>query len=130
MDQLPNLKAKNQSYVLRCASEFADGVSSPGCHTDLEHYQNPEAFDGFRFVDSSSISTTRPLSTYLVYGNGRHACPGRHFAATLAKLMVIEFLMEYDVEELPKRRRDVGFGVDLLPDLRACMNMKGAKVAV
>ncbi|KAJ7907991.1 cytochrome P450 [Mycena leptocephala] len=89
---------------------FSDGktipygsfLSVPGhnVNSDPAVYEHPEVFDGFRFsrmreerVDTRggqepSIFTHHMVTTspnHVVYGHGRHACPGRFFAATQLK---------------------------------------------
>ncbi|KAJ7049857.1 hypothetical protein C8F01DRAFT_1264742 [Mycena amicta] len=35
---------------------------------------------------------------YLPFGTGKHACPGRFFAATELKMMLAHFVVNYDLE--------------------------------
>ena len=41
--------------------------------------------------------------TFLAFGHGRHACPGRFFAVHELKLLMAYIVLNYDVEFLPKR---------------------------
>ncbi|KAJ5184992.1 Cytochrome P450 [Penicillium cf. griseofulvum] len=67
-----------------------------------EHYANPDAFDGFRFVKRAAAgakdSRLVDLSpAYLVFGMGAHACPGRWMASALMKLAFAHILNQYDI---------------------------------
>jgi cytochrome P450 len=56
-----------------------------------EIYPDPEVFDGFRFSklresEESGSAKFQVVTTsldYLPFGHGRHACPGRFFAAVV-----------------------------------------------
>jgi hypothetical protein len=56
-----------------------------------EIYPDPEVFDGFRFSklresEESGSAKYQVITTtldYLPFGHGRHACPGRFFAAVV-----------------------------------------------
>ena len=39
-----------------------------------------------------------PSDHFLAWGHGRHACPGRFFAAHLMKIMLAHVLVNYDIE--------------------------------
>ncbi|KAJ6138046.1 Cytochrome P450 [Penicillium samsonianum] len=67
-----------------------------------EHYANPDAFDGFRFIKRATAgakdSRLVDLSPdYLVFGMGAHACPGRWMASALMKLAFAHILNQYDI---------------------------------
>ncbi|OQE07414.1 hypothetical protein PENVUL_c013G00897 [Penicillium vulpinum] len=67
-----------------------------------EHYANPDAFDGFRFVKRAAAGAkdTRLVDlspNYLVFGMGAHACPGRWMASALMKLAFAHVLNRYDI---------------------------------
>ncbi|KAJ7202453.1 cytochrome P450 [Mycena rebaudengoi] len=98
--------------------KFADGQSLPygaylqiatlGVHYDTEIYDNPDEFDAFRFSRlrdekkaQGRIFNQHMVTTgvdYLAFGHGRHACPGRFFAATELKAMLAHVVMNYDVK--------------------------------
>ncbi|KAJ7086862.1 cytochrome P450 [Mycena belliarum] len=106
---------------------FSDGTTVPhgaflsvpanAIHGDPDNYENPEVFDGFRFsrhrkqgsaladpedtnvngaVFTQHMVTTSP--EHVAFGHGRHACPGRFFAATELKAMLAHMLINYDVK--------------------------------
>ncbi|PWW77973.1 cytochrome P450 [Tuber magnatum] len=73
--------------------------------TDPDIIEHPETFDGFRWykrslqvregeVNSNGWATTSPHD--LVFGHGKHACPGRFFATEELKFMLTFILLQYD----------------------------------
>ncbi|KAF2683181.1 cytochrome P450 [Lentithecium fluviatile CBS 122367] len=90
-------------------------------HQDPSNYENPLHFDAFRFsrrfegVEDMSghdrTPTRESLTTitpsWLAFGYGKHACPGRWFASQTMKQAIANILLHYDVEVLyrPKKRR-------------------------
>ncbi|KAJ7195018.1 cytochrome P450 [Mycena rebaudengoi] len=77
-------------------------------HYNTEIYHNPDEFDAFRFScvrqenkEQGHIFHQHMVTTgvdYLPFGHGRHACPGRFFAATELKAMLAHVVMNYDVK--------------------------------
>ncbi|KAF9235152.1 cytochrome P450 [Melanogaster broomeanus] len=74
-------------------------------HLDSEHYANPDVFDPFRFSNTRDEDRgglkRQFISTdpeYLAFGHGRHACPGRFFAATYLKTMLAHIVVSYDIK--------------------------------
>lgn len=73
-------------------------------HFDEAYYDNPEKFDGYRFLrmaeeDPSKANQVHLVSTgpnHLGFGHGKLACPGRFFAAEMAKLVLAHILLKYD----------------------------------
>ncbi|GJE97791.1 cytochrome P450 [Phanerochaete sordida] len=74
-------------------------------HFDSDNYVNPTVFDPFRYVrekeqDMSAVKhqfvTTSP--EYVSFGHGKHACPGRFFAANELKCMMAYVVVNYDVK--------------------------------
>ncbi|PPQ77970.1 hypothetical protein CVT26_005275 [Gymnopilus dilepis] len=94
---------------------FSNGVTVPAgthiavatyaAHMDENIYENPHEFQGFRFAElrqGEGEDTKHQLVSlspeYLTFGTGRHACPGRFFAATELKTMLAYVLLTYDVK--------------------------------
>ncbi|KAI9037685.1 cytochrome P450 [Aspergillus affinis] len=72
-------------------------------HFDESSYTEPEKFDGYRFVkmadDPKKEKFRHLVSTspdHLGFGHGKHACPGRFFAANEIKIALVHILMKYD----------------------------------
>jgi len=91
-------------------------------HKDPGIYQNPEQFDAFRFSrefdasqqTSPQQATKRELMTtvstsFLPFGYGRHACPGRWFVALMVKQALAYVVLNYDVEvtKRPGKRKSI-----------------------
>lgn len=93
-------------------------------HLDPDNYEDPHKFDAFRFsrpfengargVSGDELlknqSTTKHelmatcTPTFLTFGYGRHACPGRFILAQLVKQALAMTLMDYDVEHVGQKR--------------------------
>ncbi|KAF8139390.1 cytochrome P450 [Mycena galopus ATCC 62051] len=96
---------------------------------------NAAEFDGFRFAreraehaatgdPSQYIFTRQMISTapdYLSFGIGKHACPGRFFAATELKAMLTHVVMNYDIAAKVEgvRPPDVCFNMSVTPNATA-----------
>ncbi|KAI3328518.1 cytochrome P450 [Ustulina deusta] len=72
---------------------------------DPNVYENPDVFDGARFMRMRDVSgkanqahlvTTGTES--LGFGHGLHACPGRFFAANELKIALVHLLLKYDLK--------------------------------
>ncbi|TFK98075.1 cytochrome P450 [Pterulicium gracile] len=82
-------------------------VATAAIHLDEKNFVNPAEFDGMRFAkmreggereDSARHQMVNTNGTNLSFGNGRHACPGRFFAANELKAMLAHVLLNYDVK--------------------------------
>jgi len=78
------------------------GVSSHSMR-DSSVYENPEEWDGYRFYNMREIpgkeNMAQLVSTspaHLGFGHGKHACPGRFFAANEIKIIILQILDKYD----------------------------------
>ena len=125
--------------MMRVAREdytFADGTRIPQgttvgvnltqAHHDPETYENAEQFDGFRFAkmrlqqDSKKYDIVATSPQFLPFGHGRHACPGRYFAACELKIMLAHIVLSYDVkmESEGVRPPDVWLALSCIPNPR------------
>ena len=101
--------------IVREPFTFSDGtylpkgtyiaVPSNAIHLDESNYPDPTSFVPFRFADKvkkestgRKVDLTATSTDFLLFGHGRHACPGRFFAATELKLMLALIVMKYDVK--------------------------------
>ncbi|KAJ7124104.1 cytochrome P450 [Mycena crocata] len=89
---------------------FVSAASRP-MHYDTANYADATVFDGFRFArerveqkndpdPSKDIFKRHMVSTaadHLAFGAGKHACPGRFFAATELKAMLAHLVIHYDI---------------------------------
>lgn len=117
---------------------FSDGTTIPAgstlavpfnaVHTDPDTYADPETFDGFRFEklreqdgENNKYQVVSLSADYVLFGYGRHACPGRFFATNQLKVMLAHILLNYDVK-MPDGKGRPGnwvFGTHIAPDFRA-----------
>ncbi|KAF8204327.1 cytochrome P450 [Mycena galopus ATCC 62051] len=118
---------------------MVDGtVIPPGCdiavplkliHFDETVYPEPYKFDCFRFSklrESEDSDVKYGFATvekdFLLFGLGRHACPGRFYASMELKIMLSHLLLNYDVRladgatEAPK---PTTFAHSVVPDMKA-----------
>ncbi|GES74479.1 cytochrome P450 [Rhizophagus clarus] len=56
---------------------------------------NPKSFEPFRHVDAN-VSASKIGKSYLPFGGGKHACPGRHFAVSEIKFFMHKFILNYN----------------------------------
>lgn len=88
-------------------------VPSVGVNFDDEVVDNPEKFDAFRSyrarelgglegAEKASAGASNQFVTVspsnLLFGYGRHACPGRFFAANEIKMIVSRAVLDYDMK--------------------------------
>ncbi|ETW81028.1 cytochrome P450 monooxygenase 51 [Heterobasidion irregulare TC 32-1] len=78
--------------------------TSMSVHHDAENYTNADVFDPWRFSDmregEGEAAKHQMVSTtpeFLAFGHGKHACPGRFFAANELKAMLAHVVITYDV---------------------------------
>ncbi|KAI1793059.1 cytochrome P450 [Ganoderma leucocontextum] len=74
-------------------------------HHDESVYANPEVLDPFRFAklregegEGLRHQVVNTSVNYLPFGHGKHACPGRFFAANELKTMLAFIVLNYDLK--------------------------------
>ena len=118
--------------VARKDYTFADGTRIPQettvsvnptqVHHDPETYENPEQFEGFRLAkmrlqqDSKEYDIVPTSPKFSPSGYGRHACPGRYFAACKLKIMLAHTVLNYEVKMEGVRPPDVWLGSLCIPN--------------
>ncbi|KAL5363166.1 cytochrome P450 [Aspergillus floccosus] len=114
-------------------------ASTLDIHTDERFYPKGQSYEPFRFVEEQTIedctSTAEQMvtkvavtPTYLPFGAGRHACPGRHFALHLLKMIVAYTVLNYDIEPLNKRPENIAFGHHVLVPPSATVRVRRRQV--
>jgi cytochrome P450 len=97
-------------------------------HHNEATYSQPDVFDPFRFSrmkeaagDDRKMQIINPSPDFLSFGIGKHACPGRFFAANEMKLMLAHILVNYDVkmENEGVRPRSQWIAGNYIPDMKA-----------
>ncbi|KAI0638659.1 cytochrome P450 [Trametes polyzona] len=101
-------------------------ASSVTAHTDGARYgPTSDAFDPFRFARLREATADAAVKhqlvntsvDFLTFGHGKHACPGRFFAANELKTMLAYLVLNYDVcfAEPGRRPPNFRFGAANLP---------------
>jgi len=113
------------------------GSTAYSIHHDNHFYENAMKFDAFRFsraregsssvLDGKNQSIVTTSETFLSFGHGRHACPGRFFAASELKLLLAYVIMNYDVKPLPSRPPNANLAGTILPPMKATIEVKRRK---
>ncbi|KAI1820250.1 cytochrome P450 monooxygenase [Xylaria intraflava] len=107
---------------------FHDGLTLPkgtriafaigAIQKDERFVENPQTFDGYRFMpgtrkqegrdvnSTESVSAATVTPTNLVFGYGKHACPGRFYAVRKIKIIFCKMALRYDFKwhKVPKGR--------------------------
>lgn len=124
-------------------------VPSNGVHNDPEHYPDAAVFRPFRFsserqsngtdddfssgderaksddyIRKANLSFVSTSPTYHPFGHGRHACPGRFFAANELKLILSFMLLNYEFEPLSERPESKWIGQNLVPPMTATIKIR------
>ena len=103
--------------------------------TDPEVWGELDTFEGFRFaraaenakhtsseaedIDASKLNFTTTSTHSMAFGHGRHACPGRYFAAAEIKVVLCYLLMKYDLRfegGREGRPENIFFETAIVPD--------------
>ncbi|KAI9806379.1 MAG: hypothetical protein M1825_006494 [Sarcosagium campestre] len=103
------------------ANTAADG---PGIHTteqDAAHQHRAEILRG----KNNATVTTSP--SFLAFSHGRHACPGRFFAANEIKLLLAYLTLNYELEPLETRPADIWMATNCIPNLKATIRVRRRK---
>ncbi|KAH9849240.1 cytochrome P450 [Lenzites betulinus] len=127
-----------KDLTLRDGTFLPEGTALLATSYDIHHdgdiYENPEVFDPFRFSrmrgDSGEDRVKHQLVNtsveYMPFGHGKHACPGRFFAANELKAMLTYIILNYDFK-LGGDGRPLGptfDGLSILPNPNATMMFK------
>ncbi|KAF2622679.1 cytochrome P450 monooxygenase-like protein, partial [Macroventuria anomochaeta] len=103
-------------------------VPSQAIYNDSTYYPDSEKFDGFRHyklrrggstTDHARNQFVTTNEQNLAFGYGRHACPGRFFAANEIKMIVAKMILDYDIkmpDGLTERYAQIEVGRSSLPN--------------
>ncbi|RPD64678.1 cytochrome P450 [Lentinus tigrinus ALCF2SS1-7] len=94
-------------------------------HRDETNYPDANVFDGFRFArmreqegEGTKHQFVNTSIEYVPFGHGKHACPGRFFAANELKAMLAYIVLNYDFKlEDGVRPPNVYTGFTILPPM-------------
>ncbi|KAK1561457.1 cytochrome P450 [Colletotrichum navitas] len=108
------------------------GVSLVGLNSDPDIFPDPHVFDPLRFYKlreakdpQAHLVSVSP--TNLAFGFGRHACPGRFFAANEIKMIVANLVLNYDVclpDGVTERYKNLVQGLTFIPDPEKTIMMR------
>ncbi|KAI1463645.1 cytochrome P450 [Daldinia caldariorum] len=134
-----------QRYTLK-SHRFNDGLRIPagtifqfpsdGVHHDADIYPEPDRFDAYRFlrmretVDPNRFHFASVSDTFLNFGAGSHACPGRFISAIAIKLVMALLMTRYEVkwkdESIRQRPDDMAYDFNLRcnPSVRIALRRK------
>ncbi len=92
--------------------------------------RNSAVPDPMNYRNKEQYQFVTVTKDFMAFGYGRHACPGRFFAANEIKLMLANILNQYDIK-MPdgetERYPNLDMGMDSLPDpTRTIMFKKAA----
>lgn len=102
---------------------------------DPNFYDNPSKFDPYRFAkrreDPALANKSHLVSTSIEhtgFSHGRHACPGRFFAANEIKIALVHLLIKYDIELVAASApQPLRFGVNTSSNSTAKIRMRRRK---
>ena len=108
---------------------------SPHRMWDDAVHSEPEEFNARRFLEwrttpgkehkSHLVSTS---VDHPAFGHGKHACPGRFFAANETKVALVHMLQSYDIAFADASPRPTSFGIPrghiVMPDPRVCIKVR------
>ncbi|KAI3316980.1 cytochrome P450 [Xylariaceae sp. AK1471] len=105
---------------------------------DPNVYENPEQFDGSRFLRMRSVlgkgNQAHLVSTgteALGFGHGLHACPGRFFAANELKIGLVHLLLKYDLkptDDFDPNYMELGFDLRVNPNTRIMVRSRKPEI--
>ncbi|KAH0562062.1 hypothetical protein GP486_003234 [Trichoglossum hirsutum] len=105
-------------------------------------YNAGTQFDPFRYSrageqldDAADDPKTRFAMTttkddFLVWGHGRHACPGRFFGSCMLKLLLAYAILNYDIEHLSAMPAYTWMGDTAFPSPKATLRVRRRKGTV
>lgn len=93
-----------------------------------KYYKNPEEFDAYRFLDPQLGHKRHLVATgpeHLGFAHGKHACPGRFFAANEVKIAMVHLILKYDFRlEDPKMAKWLEYGSAMIANPKAKLSVK------
>ncbi|KAK3985449.1 putative cytochrome P450 E-class, group IV [Cladorrhinum sp. PSN332] len=121
-----------KTFVLSTGQIIPEGVQievpAEAIAHDPEIFPNPHEFQPWRFYELRANARGEQAAqhqfvsigpTVLTFGYGRHACPGRFFAANELKMIVANALLNYDIkmpDGIEGRYPNWKFGGQNIPD--------------
>jgi cytochrome P450 len=115
-----------------------------GVHHDNDIYEHADVYDAFRYSrpretfeaksqderGSEEVLKLKQLGlvttgdAHLPFGHGRHACPGRFFAAIELKMILAYLFLNYEVKTLAEKPKTRFIGAITVPPLKLSIEVK------
>ncbi|CAI2187130.1 2352_t:CDS:2, partial [Funneliformis geosporum] len=84
-------------------------------YDDNLHGQNSKEFEAFRHLKSKSPAS-RIEKSFLIFGFGKHACPGRFFAVNEIKVALHYLLLKYNIRKVGDEKiKPIMMGASVFP---------------
>ncbi|KAB5570732.1 cytochrome P450 [Coniochaeta sp. 2T2.1] len=114
------------------------GVPVVGVHSDENLYPNAASYEPFRFCNRkpgesegagqmTSTGVVNVTDTFLPFGAGKFACPGRWLAAHIVKMSTAYLLYNYEVKPLDRRPLNQAMFGTNIPDRETTMMVRRRK---
>ncbi|KAF1808680.1 cytochrome P450 [Eremomyces bilateralis CBS 781.70] len=84
--------------------------------------QRDNALD--KVLKRRQVGMVTTSDSFLAFGHGRHACPGRFFVAYELKLLLAYIAMHYEMEPPTERPKNTWFGTSVLPPMDATIRVR------
>ena len=92
-----NIKETNKLFLNKLDRIVSIRVEEIHSNEELQG-QDPNEFNAFRYLNKDSPATLVEQS-YLIFGLGKHACPGRFFAINEIKVALHYLLLNYNIKK-------------------------------
>ncbi|KAI2621684.1 cytochrome P450 [Hypoxylon sp. NC1633] len=104
----------------------AEGQNGNGNGNGVMKGEEKEKSSSSSYVQRARQAFATTSHDYLAFGHGRHACPGRFFAASELKLMLAYIVMNYDFDFETSRGRpeNFWFGMNRIPPMKATIRVR------
>ncbi|KAG8163376.1 hypothetical protein KVR01_006673 [Diaporthe batatas] len=83
------------------------GMPTTEIHMDPDFYNDPAVFRHDRFVGKAELGMVNTTDTFLAFGHGKHACPGRFFSTHELKLLFAHIVLNYDLKFIDTRPKSI-----------------------
>ena len=130
------------------------GSSAFSIHHDTDFYDDPYRYNPFRFSEprenaareasaeaqteskesleaavarDKTNSMNQTTETFLAWGHGRRACPGRYFATDVIRLMIAAMVKDYEIEPLDSRPKNKWLLDTIVPPTGAQLRVRRRK---
>lgn len=80
--------------------------------------------DSEEFLKMRNLSMTSTGENFVVFGHGRHACPGRFFVQHELKMLLAYLMMNYEIPLLEKRPANQWLGTSIMPHTSATLKVR------